>query len=255
MAAGELVYVFAQSARVLLERGRAQTSRLAVYRDGVQVVPSSGTYKLFGPSGAELVSMAATFAGDGTAEAGLTAPQLGATLAYGEGYHEEWTLTIAGVVRSFRRMVVLSRFELHPPVSEVQLVGAEYPDLVTNLGNFGQTLQPYIESTWAELLRLLARYGTWADILVEPSDVFDLHRHMVFERVFRSLFKMQEGNERWRELWLFHRDEMRATREGLKVQVDRDRNGLADSLGMESVVKSVHPNVPPRRRMQRPWRW
>ena len=66
---------------------------------------------------------------------------------------------------------------------------------------------------------------------------------------------MLEAHDRWTRLWEFHRDEMRACRDGLRVQVDRDRDGLADSLGMESVVRNIHPNIGPRRVMTRPWRW
>jgi hypothetical protein len=260
VAAGETSIVVPTAARILLVRGRAQISRLTAWRSAAQLVPTEASYQLLAPGGSVLVNHTAFGANlsvdvAGTVSANVGASVLPETLGLGEGYSERWTLTVGGLVRSAVRQAVLARFELHPMVAEAELVEGEYPDLQAALGNYGQTLQAFMDAAWNELLRILAKYGTWADILVEPSDLYDLYRQLVFERVFRSLSKMQEGNERWARLWEHHRDEMRAARDGLRVQVDRDRDGLADSLGMESVVRSVHPNVGPRRTMARPWRW
>lgn len=253
MAVGETVYIVASSSRVVLARGRAQVSRLTATRNALAVTPSAATYELLSPSGSILANPTPAIVGS-IAEATLTALNLPITLSLGENYSERWTLTIDGIERSFRRMAVLARFELHPPVAESELLSGEYPDLAQNLGNYGTTLQSFMDAAWAELLRTLQRYGSFADILVDSSDVFDLYRHMVLERSFRAMLKFQES-ERWRGLWEHHRDEMRGARDGLKVQVDRDRDGLADHLGMESIVKSIHQNMAPRRTMRQPWKW
>jgi len=255
MAAGETVFTFASASRIVLERGRAQVSRLAVYRDGALVAPTptGSSYELVSPAGVVVANPTVSVAA-GIAQVTIPSLSLPTTLPYGEGYSERWVLVLESVPRTFRRMAVMGRFELHPPVAETELTLGEYPDLVSSLGDYGQSLQTFMDAAWNELLRHLARYGTYAHIVVEPTDVFDYYRHLVFERVFRALLKFQDS-ERWRNLWEFHREEMKAARDGLRIQVDRDVDAMADSLGPDPVLRSIHPNLAPFRRMATPWRW
>lgn len=257
MAGAETTYVVATSSAVVLERGRAQVSRLRVERDGVTVAPtaSGSSYALISPAGVELSDATVTINGDDIAEVTIPALDLPSTLGYGLGYSERWTLVLDGVARSYRRGAVLARFELAPPVSQADLVAGEYPDLVQSLGDYAADLQEIMDGAWGECLRWLWRQATPAQILVEPSDVFDWYRHEVLSRVFKSQFAGRGNNDRARTLWDYHREAAAAAKAALKPIVDRDHSGVQDSLVGEPVARQIHPNMPPSRRTARPWRY
>jgi hypothetical protein len=155
------------------------------------------------------------------------------------------------VVRTVRRIAVLGRFELHPPVNESELVAGEYPDLVEGLGDYGTSLQPFMDTAWAECLRWLWRHGTPSDLLVDASEVYDWYRHTVLARVFKLQAKMLPG-DRVETLWRYHDEKAAAAKSGAVPTVDRDRSGLPDSYARAPVAKTVHVNVSPRRRIASP---
>ena len=257
MAGSETRYTFWNDCTLFLEIGRANTSQLPMYVGSDLTAPTlaGSSYVLKSPSGETVATKTEgsglTLEGSpGILTAAIDAADLPtATLSEGENYREEWTVvTPGGESRSIRRTVVLGSFELHPPVREADLVAGEYPDLVTQLGPYTSTgLKPFMDQAWSEVCRKLHRRGISPDILVEPSDVYDLFRHTTYERVFRALLKFQD-TERWRELWQFHLGEKRAALAGLGLTVDRDRDGNPDSLEKEGSVAQVHINAPPARR-------
>ncbi len=253
MAGSETVYTLGYvplSAPLVLARGRDFVSSVAVMVDGALTAPSAGTYALYAPNG-DLVDDPTVSVVSDVARATVNVP---ATFAYGEGYREEWTLTVGGVVRSFRRQATVARFELHPPVLESELVTQEYPDVVRQMGDFGTSLQGFLDGAWAYCLRYLWRQGTPADVLCEPSDLYDWYRHEGLGRVFKAFYGSQES-QRWLELWRYHEAEALKARSALRVTVDRDRDGVADALGKEAVTLQVHTNSAPRVRLPSAHRW
>ena len=113
----------------LLERGKAQTSELKLYRDGSQLVPTAATYTLIKPTGADLLTgETASIDSNGTVSYAHTAEQLAESEHLGEGYVQEWTVTIDGDEYLFRRMCALVRRRLYPVVSDIDLT-ATYSDL------------------------------------------------------------------------------------------------------------------------------
>lgn len=251
MAAGETPFTILCRSQVVLCRERAQVSRIKAYRDGALVVPSAADYELLDAGGNVISDEAPSIAVDGTVSVNIPALDLPSTLAFGEQYQERWILTLGGIPRTVRRIAILARFELHPPVSEEELVAGEYPDLVEGLGDYGTTLQPFMDTAWAECLRWLWRQGTPSDLLVDASEVYDWYRHTVLLRVFKLQAKMQPG-DRIEGLWRYHEEKATAARQGAAHTVDRDRSGLPDSYAREPAAQVVHVNVMPRRRLSAP---
>lgn len=252
MTASETLLTLPNARPVVLGRERTQVSKMACYRDGVLVAPSAGTLTLKDPAGATVASPTVTIVSS-IAQATYSAGNLPSTLAFGEGYTEWWDLTVETVSRPVRRLVTLARFELHPPMTVLDITEGEYPDLEQQLGDYSTTasgdtqLQTFMDKAWDHCMRRLWRMGSPAVLLVDSGDVFDWYRHETLQRVFKALLTMQ-ANERWRELWEYHRDEARAAKDGLRPVQDRDQTGIPDNKGRQAVVMSVHPNTPPRRR-------
>lgn len=253
MAGNETLYTFVVRGSAFYARARQNVSSLPVYRSGAVVAPTVVSCTLV-DRGGQLIATATTAITDDIATATFAAVDLPATLMMGPQYQERWLLTVDDIVTPIRRSVVLGRFEMHPPVAELDLTEGEYPDILTDLGEYGQTLQPFMDGAWQELCRKIERRGDFQDIFVQSSDVYDWYRHSVLERVFRALCKFQPNNERWSALWDHHKEQMVLELEGISFQSDRNRDGQADSQAREELQKAYHVNTPPRRRLRDP-RW
>lgn len=256
-APGDTLYTFRQDSKPVLERVRDNVTQMAAYRDGALVAPSSGTYTLWGPrtdidDGDAIVDGEAVTVSGSVAQYTVAAASLPATVALGQGYMEVWSLVMPdGKTYTVRRSIVVGRFQLFPPLTEEDLVQGEYPDLTRNLGASGTSvLQGIMDGAWSMVIRHLESRGRWADILVDSSDLFDWYRHEVLRRCFSAML-MRQPNERWMELFAMHRDEARIAKEGLRITVDRDRDGRADTEGKEAGVQPIVPNIPPRRVLRR----
>lgn len=251
-APGETLYTFRRDSKPVYQRARQNITQMAAYRDGALVAPSAGTYALWRPEddlddGTPIAGTVVVSASVATVT--LDALDLPTTEPLGPGWMEIWTLDMPdGVTYTVRRPVVVGRFQLFPPMTEADLTLGEYPDLTVNLGRNGSTvLQGLMDGAWQMLIRYLEAQGRWGDIIVDSSDVFDWFRHETLRRCFSAMM-MRQPNARWEELFAMHRDEAKVAKAGLRITVDRDRDGRADSEGKEAVTKSIVPNVPPRRR-------
>lgn len=217
MGATSPLYTVGPPGPVVLERGREQRSSVSVERDGAVVSVASATYSLRG--GTEAVTATPDIV-SGAAEVTLGATALD-DLAYGEGYWEEWTLTLDDAddsVRRFRRIVVVGRFALSPPVAQGDIISRRYPDLEANLGGYVASLQAIMDGAWDEVVRQLWRYGLPSTVIVEPGDVYDWYEHAALARVFAACLSAQES-DRWRLLYEEHKAAAAAAKQGLRVRV------------------------------------
>lgn len=256
-ATGETLYRFRMDTKPVYQRERANLSQLAAYdpSTGALAAPASGTYYLYAPrdelDAATPVSTGAVVVTGSIAQYNIPAVDLPSTVALGPDYLEVWELVMPdGLTYKLRRPVVVGRFQLFPPIAEADLVGGEYPDLLRNLGASGATvLQGLMDGAWKSIIRHLEAHGRWPDVIVDPSDVFDWHRHETLRRAFGAML-MRQDNQRWTELLQLHRDEAVLAKNGLRITADRDRDGRPDDFGKESVILPIVPNVPPRRRLR-----
>ncbi len=252
MSTTETLYSFRTRVPTILERGRAQRTRLEVYRAGALVQPASGTYQLIAPAGVATVAATAVSFDASVAYYDLTTADLPTTLALGSLYQERWALTMPdGSTRTVRRSAAVARFELHPPLSDVDFTG-DYPGLIDDLGDYGTSLQGWIDSAWSHAARYLTKHQDFPYILVEPSDVYEWVYHEVLARIFRALFKnASSDDERWARLMEHHQTKAEAERSSLRIVPDRDQDGLADhhgreSAGLRTIQRNVLPVVHPR---------
>ena len=214
----------------LLERGKSQTTEIKIYRDGDQLVPTSATYTITKPTGADLISGAsATIAGSGTVSYTHSAEQLAATLELGEGYVQEWTLEIDGEEYLFRRMAALVRRRLYPVVSDIDLT-ATYSDLENLRPSSLTSYQQYIDDAWFQLLRRIRNRGMGYEyLMMTPESFFEPHRHLSLYLIFRDFHSsLGQSNGRYLDLanehYRLYRDEFDA----LNFVYDEDHNGEAD---------------------------
>ena len=247
MAASETPYSVPAASPVVYARARAQRDTLPVWRAGELVVPTVVGYRLLSPGGTELVAVAGTEVG-GIGGVSLTAEQLPATLGYGQGYVAEWSLTLEGVVRVYRRAVTLGRFELAAPLGEAELVAGSYPDLLDHAtGAFGGSWQPILDQAWSTILRWLWAQGTPATVIVDAGPLFDWYRDLALHRIFSALYAA-DPTDRWDRLREQHRIAAELGPSRVKLLEDLDSSGTADDLAQRSPARPIHPNAAPRAR-------
>ncbi len=257
MAASETVYSTSAGSPVVLRRASDQRTRFAVYRSGAVVEPDTASYELLDAAGGSVVTDTAEVDADGSVFYDLGSADLPATLDYGEGYVEVWTLTFAGTEgeRAYRRPAILGRFELAPPLGEAELVAGAYPDLLVQLGTaFGGSFQPILDQAWAHVLRSLWSRGTPSHLILDSGDLFAWYRELALARIFGALYAA-DPVDRWRTLRADHVAAEELARTAVKVKIDADNSGTAEDLTARATSRAVHVNAAPQRRRSVRRRW
>lgn len=245
MSAAEVVYTARVPYPDILERGRQQVVNLPTYRDGAAAAPSAGTFTLWSPSSSTaLVAAAAVTITSSVATYTISAATLPDTLPLGEGYLEEWALTMPdNVVHTFRRTAALARRSLYPVYSDVDAL-REYPGLTRDIASSATSLQAYVDEAWAQILGRLAERRVYSYLVMTADSFRDVHRHMVLHLVFKSMFRGVSGTgDKWAELMRYHGEAAEKAWTTLTKQMDDDHDGFADSEARTRATTIVHVNA------------
>jgi hypothetical protein len=254
MSSGETEYTYRQGGPDVLQRARANTVTLEVWRDGAKVAPSAPTVSLIRPSGTFVVEDAAASIVSDVATYTIGAGSLPVSEDVGRLYQLRWTLTIGGLARTVNRACTLAQYPMVLPVTDADLTDGEYPDLVDQLGDYGSNLQTFLSAAKRDVLRELEQAGQWPDIITGPSDLYEPIRQAAFVKVFRFLFSTNDS-ERSERLMELHRAEYSKVMKDLRVRMDRDDDGLPDGERRESVSRTIHRGGARFRRRRRSALW
>ena len=201
MSSSDLPYAPQIKIVQLLERGRSQVVDLPIYRDGALVEPASFTYTLKKPNGDAIVDAQAGTVVGSIAQYTISAGQLVSTLELGEGYLEEWAVTISGAVYHFRRMASVVLRRLYPVVSDGDLT-ATYSQLADLRPSSLTSYQTYIDEAWFTILQRLRREGGGLEYLVMSPEAFRAaHQNLSLYYIFRDFHSsLGQSNGRYLDL-------------------------------------------------------
>ena len=215
----------------LLEREVSNTTRLEIYRDGDQIIPTAATYTLIRPDGVGIVQDAVVnIIGSGTLEYTHAANHFPANIILGEGYVQTWTATISGEDYVFRRSVAVVLRRLYPTVSDTDLE-TEYSDLGNLRPASLTSYQTYIDSSWYEILRRIRRTGMGYEYLVlTPESFHDALLHLSLYKIFRDFHSSlgQAGNARFLDLAQAHLSHYNAEYDAINFVYDEQHEGRTD---------------------------
>jgi len=232
----------------LLERGRTQTTELPIYRDGGLATIAAVKYTLYKPDQTKLVDAATgTFSGN--------IPQyvhgdgsLVSTLQLGEGYLQEWEITIGSSSYFFRRMAAVVRRRLYPVVSDVDLFST-YKQLASLMPSTITSYQDYIDEAWYTIVMKIRQEGGGLEYLVMDSESLrSAHLNLSLYYIFRDFHSsLGQSNGRYLDLATEHHAQYKSDWKGINWLYDNGHDGFADDPN-ERVAKQpvIYLNKPGR---------
>jgi hypothetical protein len=243
---GETAYSVRVTVPDVLQSGRDNVVALEVQHAGETVHPSSGTLTLFAQGATAVISAAATTFHAGRVQYTIPAAALDTTadgVEYGDGWLEEWALTISGTVYTWTRPAALAKRPISPSVTDTDLL-AEYPDLANYWGSGRTNAQTFIDSAWHDITRRWLREGgAWWPV-ASPYVFFEAHRELTLSKLWRYIGK-SDGNEVFVDLSEKHQREYARQFETIATQYDRDQDGRVDDPDrLEARHGVVHVNTP-----------
>ena len=215
----------------LLERAKSQTSTLSVYRDGAIVTPSAGKYTLYDPNGSKIIDGATVTIISGVASYTHSPSVLADTLQLGEGYLQEWELTITdSEVHTFRRIAAVVLRRLYPVVSDGDLTST-YSQLERLRPSTMSSYQSYIDEAWYQIIQKLRQEGGGLEYLVMSAESFrSAHQNLALYYIFRDFHtSLGQSNGRYLDNANEHYRRFKDDWAQINFVYDQSHTGQADS--------------------------
>jgi hypothetical protein len=224
----------------LLQRDATNTTEITIHRNGAVVGLDSGTYTLIKPDGNKLVDAAAVTIVADVASYTHSAESLPETLQLGEGYIQEWSLTINELTYVFRRTCSLVRRRLYPVVYDGDLTSV-YSDLASLRPSSLTSYQPYIDDAWFTIIRRLRTEGGGLEYLViSPESMFEAHRHLSLYLIWRDFHSsLGQSNGRYLDLSQEHYKLYQDEWKRINFIYDHSHDGKADDADMRTAKQPV----------------
>lgn len=213
----------------LLERGREQTTELPIYRDGGLVTVTAVKYTLYKPDQTKLVDGATgTYPGN-VPQYTHTAGNLATSLNLGEGYMQEWEITISGKSYIFRRMAAVVLRRLYPVISDTDLT-ATYKQLAALRPSSITSYQDYIDEAWYNLILRIRQEGAGLEYLVMDSEALrPAHLNLTLYYIFRDFHSsLGQAAGRFFDLSNEHHAQYQQAWKLINWRYDNSHNGQAD---------------------------
>jgi hypothetical protein len=224
----------------LLERGRQQTTELPVYRDGGLATIAAVSYTLYKPDETKLVDAATgTFSGN-IPQYVHSAGNLSNDLNLGEGYLQEWTVTIGSKSYIFRRMAAVVRRRLYPVVSDIDLF-ATYKQLSALMPSNITSYQDYIDEAWYTIMQRIRTEGGGIEYLVmSPEALRSSHLNLSLYYIFRDFHSsLGQSNGRYLDLATEHHAQYHNEWKLINWLYDNSHTGFADDPNRRTAKQPV----------------
>lgn len=210
----------------MMQQGRDNVLKCPVYRDGTLQVPSAYTLAIYRPDGTTFLSPSVTIPGNiatATVGSGFLA-----TESFGMRWNFEWTLTIGGIVYTFRRAGGVCKRQLYPVITDADLTEGRFKNLARFLPTGVTTFQGYSDEAWRDLVHDLEQKGNLAHLIMSPEDLRFVHLWGTLEGFFADC-ELGGGDV---SVWTTRREQATAKRKAefdkLTFLYDAGEDGVAD---------------------------
>jgi hypothetical protein len=230
----------------VLERGKAFTTELPVYRDGSLVVPSEGTFQLVDANGDDIVAETAVSIDASIANYTIDAGDLPVTLPFSDSWIQHWTLVLDGETHKIKRPCALARSALYPVVTDLDLE-AEYSSLSQIRPSGDSSFQVKIDEAWVKLIQRVRDQGSLEYLIMSPSSLRDCHMNLTLYLIFKDASSVGMGiDNTYMEHAREHLSQYEKAFSRLQFKYDQNEDGKIDEK-KRSGVPFIMTNRPPRR--------
>lgn len=243
-------YTLRSTGPLPIERARAATLRLAVYRNQVAIAATSGTFALVDAGGTAIVSGATSSDGTDTTYA-LGAGDTTTAMGFSARWRATWTLVVSGETKVFTQDVWLVRSALYPTVTVDDLC-RRHRDLRDLVDGGDAAIEGYILEAWATIEGDLTKKGKRLNLIMEAWALRQLLTYRTLAALFLDASTRFAGQDRYAELATQYEDKAVAEwATGIKFDYDADEDGLADTkaTGSNVLVLTAGNMTGPRYRM------
>lgn len=223
----------------LIERGRPQTLRCRVYRDGVGVAASAATVTVYSADDAAVVSAAsATVGGADTATYDL-AGSATTGLDLGDRWRVEWAVTIGGSVYTFRNDAALVRHRLYPVVTDADLfrrmpkLDPDRADAISIEADY----QSFLDEAWTEIQHHLIAAGNRPWLVMSPSALREPHMLLTLSYIMEDL--ATSLSEVYSDAATEYRRQYDRAVARISLEYDHDQDGEIDEAPRRAVRGSL----------------
>lgn len=234
---GATRFTLRDASPVLIERGVAFVSRLAVYANQVPTA-YTGTYTLTDAGGNVVVTGAVSSDGTETTYGGSAGDTTDA-MAYSTRWRESWALLTAAspaTTTTFTRDVWLVRSALQPTVTVDDLC-RRHRDLRDLVDGGDAAIEGYIVEAWATIQGDLIKRGKRPSLIMESWALRTLHIYRALALLFVDASTRFAGTDRYADLAKDYEEKAgEEWNKGIRFEYDANEDGIAD-------VKSAGSNV------------
>jgi hypothetical protein len=213
----------------LLERGTTQITELPIYRDGGLATIANVQYTLYNPNQTKHTNnQTGTYSGN-IPQYVHSDGSLTNSMQLGEGYLQQWDITIGTTVYTFRRMAALVRRRLYPVVSDNDLF-ATYKQLSSLRPSSITSYQDYIDEAWYTLIQRIRTEGSGLEYLVmSPEALRPAHINLSLYFIFRDFHSsLGQSNGRYLDLANEHLKQYQYDWKSINWLYDQGHDGFAD---------------------------
>jgi hypothetical protein len=230
----------------VLERTRSATVDLPIYRDNALVSPTSAYFRLTDPNGDEVIARTAVSIVANVATYSISPSEVPSSLALGDGYMQEWELTISGSVYTFKKPTAIARSALYPVISDLDLE-AEYSDLASiRPSSLGSSYQTYIDEAWVQLIQRIRDLGNIEYLIMSPQSLRACHKNLTFYLIFKDMDSSGLGEGRYLDLAREHRKQFEFDFKRLNFQYDLNQDGKVDDKNRRRAnLGVIYTSAPP----------
>jgi len=231
-------YTFRFQKSETIVRGIANNLECAVYLDGAEVIPTSGSVVVYDGDGTS--QSTETFVSFATTPSHAYTPD--SSLDLNTGWLIEWTFVISGETYVARNDAVLARRQLYPVISDVDLfrrVSSLNPasnSYITGVANY----QDYLDEAWTIIYNRLLAKGNLPNLIMTPSSFRECHIQLTLALIFQDLETFNDNNmDQYLERANTHRERFESEWANLNFIYDSDDDGVTDDESRRPAMGSV----------------
>lgn len=218
-------------------RGATTIVELPVAVDSTLTAPSAGTYTLYRPDSTAAISAQNVTVTDNVATYSISSGTLSSE-SLGEGWLEEWALTLGGVAKTFRRDAALVRTAPPRVVSTADLE-QRHPELRGQYPAGDTNWERAIEEAHISVELELLKRGRRPYLVISPWSLREPELLFALAYAFRSIATYSGEESRFSQLADKYERMAKAAMTDLVLTYDGDNTGVPDEAKQGQGVASV----------------